>query len=318
VFFDPLAPTHLGPTGFRIKLKSACAIKINMQAGIYSGVCHHAAMRVSFLFALFVLLLCGSASGAEPSNAAVVADWSSAWIQTPGAWATLALLVGLELVLGIDNILVITLAVARIDPSQRDKARTIGLLLALVMRLFALAGASILVSMSDPVASLLGFNLSVKDIILLSGGLFLTWKAVKEIHHCVEHPNAHDASSVAGAVQSSFASAIVQIVLLDAVFSIDSVITAVGLTSHMQVIILAVLVSFGAVLAFARPIGEFVIRHAALKILALSFLICIGMTLILEGLHKHVDKELLYLPMGFALLVEILQMRASQNASSKK
>ena len=264
-----------------------------------------------FGFSVFV-------SAADPANAAAVVDWSAGWIQSPSAWATLALLVGLELVLGIDNILVITLAVARIEPSLRDKARNIGLLLALVLRLAALCGASLLISMSNPVTSIFGFNLSVKDLILLSGGLFLTWKAVKEIHHCVEHPTSGEGTGVGGAVTATFASAILQIVLLDAVFSIDSVITAVGLTSHMQVIIIAVLVSFGGVLAFAKPIGEFVVRHAALKILALSFLVCIGMTLILEGLHKHVDKEFLYLPMGFALLVEMLQMRASRNATRQQ
>jgi predicted tellurium resistance membrane protein TerC len=264
-----------------------------------------------FGFSVFV-------SAADPANAAAVVDWSAGWIQSPSAWATLALLVGLELVLGIDNILVITLAVARIEPSLRDKARNIGLLLALVLRLAALCGASLLISMSNPVTSIFGFDLSVKDLILLSGGLFLTWKAVKEIHHCVEHPTSGEGTGVGGAVTATFASAILQIVLLDAVFSIDSVITAVGLTSHMQVIILAVLVSFGGVLAFAKPIGEFVVRHAALKILALSFLVCIGMTLILEGLHKHVDKEFLYLPMGFALLVEMLQMRASKNATRQQ
>lgn len=264
-----------------------------------------------FGFSVFV-------SAADPANAAAVVDWSAGWFQSPSAWATLALLVGLELVLGIDNILVITLAVARIEPSLRDKARNIGLLLALVLRLAALCGASLLISMSNPVTSIFGFDLSVKDLILLSGGLFLTWKAVKEIHHCVEHPTSGEGTGVGGAVTATFASAILQIVLLDAVFSIDSVITAVGLTSHMQVIIIAVLVSFGGVLAFAKPIGEFVVRHAALKILALSFLVCIGMTLILEGLHKHVDKEFLYLPMGFALLVEMLQMRASRNATRQQ
>jgi predicted tellurium resistance membrane protein TerC len=273
-----------------------------------------------FVFALLVVFFGLSVSGfaAGLENAAVVVDWSAAWIQTPGAWATLALLLGLELVLGIDNILLITLSVARIDPALRDKARNIGLLLALVLRLIALCGASLLISMRDPVLSLAGFDLSVKDLILLGGGLFLTWKAVKEIHHCVEHPATEAGPGLGGAVTATFASAIWQIVLLDAVFSIDSVITAVGLTSYMQVIIIAVLISFGGVLAFAKPIGDFVVRHAALKILALSFLVCIGMTLILEGLHKHVDKEFLYLPMGFALLVEMLQMRANKNATRHK
>lgn len=274
-------------------------------------------MKTLFVFLTAFFGLSAFVSAAGPANAAAVVDWSAGWIQSPSAWATLALLVGLELVLGIDNILVITLAVGRIDPSLRDKARIIGLFLALAMRLAALCGASLLISMSNPVTSLFGFNLSVKDLILLSGGLFLTWKAVKEIHHCVEHPTPQGSTGVGGAVTATFASAILQIVLLDAVFSIDSVITAVGLTSSMQVIMLAVLVSFGVVLAFAKPIGEFVVRHAALKILALSFLVCIGMTLILEGLHKHVDKEFLYLPMGFALLVEMLQMRASRNATRK-
>lgn len=272
---------------------------------------------MKFVFTLLVLFFgcttLGLAAGLE--DAAVVVDWSFAWIQTPGAWATLALLLGLELVLGIDNILLITLSVARIDPALRDKARNVGLLLALLLRLIALCGASLLISMREPVVSLAGFDLSVKDLILLGGGLFLTWKAVKEIHHCVEHPATEDGPGVGGAVTATFASAIWQIVLLDAIFSIDSVITAVGLTSYMQVIIIAVLISFGGVLAFAKPIGDFVVRHAALKILALSFLVCIGMTLILEGLHKHVDKEFLYLPMGFALLVEMLQMRAKKNAT---
>jgi predicted tellurium resistance membrane protein TerC len=276
-----------------------------------------AAMRNMLLFILCGFFLCGSAFGAESANAAGVVDWSAGWIQTPGAWATLALLVALELVLGIDNILVITLVVSRIDPALRDKARNIGLFLALLFRLIALCGASLLISMTDPVLSLAGFKLSMKDIILLAGGLFLTWKAVKEIHHCVENPSPAGGTGLGGAVTMTFASAIVQILLLDAVFSIDSVITAVGLTSYMQVIIFAVLVSFGAVLAFAKPIGDFVVRHAALKILALSFLVCIGMTLILEGMHKHVDKEYLYLPMGFALLVELLQMRASRNAARR-
>jgi len=276
-------------------------------------------MKKAFsLFAIFCVVFTSSAWAGESPAASGIVDWSLGWISNGSAWATFLLLVGLELVLGIDNILVITLAVSRVAAPLRNKARMIGLVLALVMRLIALCGAGLLMSMKDPVLSILGIGLSVKDLVLLAGGLFLTWKAVIEIHHCVEYPNSQSEDSVGGSAASSFSAAIVQIVLLDAVFSIDSIITAVGLTSYMWVIILAVLVSFAGVLAFAQPIGEFVLRHVALKILALSFLVCIGMTLVLEGLHKHVEKEFLYLPMGFALLVEILQMRATRNATHKK
>ena len=273
----------------------------------------------------FILLSmgCGVAQAAGVDAVSIVdvqVNWSLDWLRDSNAWATLLLLIALELVLGIDNILVITLAVARIEASQRDKARLIGLVLALVMRLIALCGASLLMSMKDPVIHIYSLGLSVKDLVLLSGGLFLTWKAVSEIHHCVEKPLGENADGMSKTVATTFSAAIVQIVILDAVFSIDSIITAVGLTSFMWVIILAVLVSFLAVLAFAKPIGDFVLRHTALKILALAFLVCIGMTLIMEGMHKHVEKEYLYLPMGFALLIELLQMRAGHNASrqSKK
>jgi len=277
----------------------------------------------SVIVFFLMLICCGVAQAASGDATAIVemkVDWSLAWLADSNAWATLLLLIALELVLGIDNILVITLAVSRVESSQRDKARMLGLALALVMRLAALCGAGLLMSMRDPVLHIHNLGLSVKDLVLLAGGLFLTWKAVSEIHHCVEKPVGEESDGMPKAVATTFSAAIVQIVILDAVFSIDSIITAVGLTSFMWVIILAVLVSFLAVLAFAKPIGDFVLRHTALKILALSFLVCIGMTLIMEGLHKHVEKEYLYLPMGFALLVELLQMRASHNANrhSKK
>ena len=272
---------------------------------------------IAFVFVL-VAMGCGAVQAAGVDAAGIVdmkVDWSLGWLGDSNAWATMLLLIALELVLGIDNILVITLAVSRIESGLRDKARRLGLALALLMRLAALCGASLLMSMRDPIIHIQELGLSVKDLVLLSGGLFLTWKAVSEIHHCVEKPVAHEPEGMTKAAATTFSAAIVQIVILDAVFSIDSIITAVGLTSFMWVIILAVLLSFVAVLAFAKPIGDFVLRHAALKILALSFLVCIGMTLIMEGIHKHVEKEYLYLPMGFALLVELLQMRASHNAS---
>jgi len=154
-------------------------------------------------------------------------------------------------------------------------------------------------------------HLSVRDLILLAGGLFLLYKAVREIHHTVELKEEQQAA--AGKLRGGFISVISQIVLLDIVFSIDSVITAVGLTDNLWVIILAVLLSFLAILVYAKPVGDFILDHPALKILALSFLITIGITIFMEGLHRHVPKAYIYLPMGFALLVELLQMRYEKN-----
>ncbi len=227
---------------------------------------------------------------------------------TADALATLALLIGLELVLGIDNILVISLVVDRLPEAARQKARVIGLLLALVLRLVFVGGAFLLVQMTDPVF----LGLSLKDLILLAGGLFLMWKAVREIHNIVELKEDHAGASVAA--KGAFSAAILQIVLLDVVFSVDSVITAVGLTQNLLIIAFAVIVSFGGLLLYAGPIGEFILRHPALKILALSFLVTIGVTLVLEGMGQHVEKGYIYLPMGFALLVELLQMRYLSNA----
>lgn len=224
---------------------------------------------------------------------------------TASSLATLALLIGLELVLGIDNILVISLVVARLPEQQRRMVRLTGLAIAMLFRLVFVAFAFALVHLTDPVL----FQLSIKDIVLLAGGMFLIWKAVKEIHHVVELKD----EGVEVAAKDAVVAAISQIVLLDIVFSIDSVITAVGLTPNLVVIALAVIVSFIGLLFYAGPIGEFILRHPALKILALAFLVTIGVTLCLEGMHKHVDKAYIYLPMGFALVVEMLQMRYTAN-----
>jgi len=222
------------------------------------------------------------------------------------ALALLALLVGLELVLGVDNILVISIFVGRLPEEKRDSARLAGLAFALVARIGVLVALLSLANLTNTV--LLDF--SVRDLILISGGLFLLFKAVKEIHHTVE---AKEEAGGPGMVMGGFAAIISQIVLLDIVFSIDSVITAIGLTDQVWIIISSVVVSFVAILFFARTIGEFILQHPAIKILALSFLITIGVTIFMEGLHKHVPKGYIYLPMGFALLVEILQMRYDHN-----
>ena len=251
---------------------------------------------------------------------------------TAGALATLALLVGLELVLGIDNILVISLVVSRLPAAERKRARILGLVIALIMRLVFVAFAFKLVHLTDPVFTIpsIGdlvqrvgahsvahpafYAFSIKDLVLLVGGLFLIYKAVVEINNVVQLKD--DGPHISG--KNAVGAAILQIVLLDIVFSVDSVITAVGLTQNLLTISLAVILSFVGLLFYAGPIGEFILRHTALKILALAFLVTIGVTLCLEGLHQDVDKGYIYLPMGFALLVEMLQMRYIANRKRLK
>jgi predicted tellurium resistance membrane protein TerC len=227
------------------------------------------------------------------------------------ALATLALLIGLELVLGVDNILVISILVDRLPGTHQNRARFMGLAVALIARIFMLF---ILITLTN-LTNVLFLNLSIRDLILLAGGLFLLWKAVKEIHHTIELKDQKPDGS--RNLPKSIFTVILQIVILDIVFSIDSVITAIGLTDKLWVIVTAVIVSFIAILAFARPVGAFIMKHAALKILALSFLITIGVTIFMEGLHKEVPKAYIYLPMGFALLVEVLQLRYERNLEKK-
>lgn len=220
--------------------------------------------------------------------------------------ATFCLLVGLEVVLGIDNILLISILTDRLPPAMRNKARIIGLSLALGARCVLLLGASALVKLSEPIF----WGLSWKSLILIAGGGFLLFKAVKEIHHVVESIPEHGG---AAPKHMSFSSVIMQMIVLDLVFSIDSVITAVGLTDNLIVIYSAVIASFALVLAFSGPIASFVQGTPTLKILALSFLVTIGVTLGIEGFGGHVPKGYIYLPMGFALVVEVLQLRFMHN-----
>ncbi len=226
------------------------------------------------------------------------------------ALALLALLIGLELVLGVDNILVISIFVGRLPENQRGKARFTGLALALIARILMLMLVLALTSLTNPLIA----GLSMRDLILISGGMFLLYKAVHEIHNTLQ---LTEEASGGGNAAKGFLAVISQIVLLDIVFSVDSVITAVGLTDQIWIIITAVIVSFAAIMVFSRPIGDFILAHPSLKILALSFLITIGVTIFMEGLHKHVPKAYIYLPMGFALFVEILQMRYEHNKQHK-
>jgi len=237
----------------------------------------------------------------------------------------LLLLIGLELVLGIDNILVISIFVNKIPKKQRDRTRIIGLLLALLARVLMIYVIVGLANLRNPIL----FNFSIRDIILIAGGLFLIYKAVNEIHQTIElkdEVETNEESIPANSNQSlqnkgakrRFLSVILQIVLLDIVFSIDSVITAIGLTNHILIIVLAVILSFIGILMFSKIIGEFILKHPSIKILALSFLITIGVTIFMEGLHEDVPKAYIYLPMGFALLVEMFKMRYEFNKKKKR
>ena len=226
--------------------------------------------------------------------------------------AMLALLIGLELVLGIDNILVISILVSKIEKEKRDFARILGLALAMAARIIMLFILLKLASLTNPIILLF----SIRDLILMAGGMFLLWKAVSEIHHTIEKEEELDEEhSGASVVMTAVVS---QIVLLDIVFSVDSVITAIGLTDKVWVIITAVIASFAVLLFFAKPVGEFILKRPSIKILALSFLITIGITIFMEGMHKHVPKAYIYLPMGFALFVEALQLRYEHNKVKKK
>lgn len=226
-----------------------------------------------------------------------------------------ALLIGLELILGVDNVLVIAILVSRLPENKRNVTRNFGLVLALVARIIMVIGGLKLVQLTAP-AFPNGpdwFQYSWRDIALLAGGLFLIWKAVKEIHATVELSHQENNTQA----KDTFFGVITQIVILDIVFSLDSVITAVGLTENRWIIITAVILSFAVILFFAKPIGDFILKHVALKILALSFLIVIGITIFMEGLGKEVEKSLIYAPIGFAMFIELMQMRHTHNTAKK-
>lgn len=230
---------------------------------------------------------------------------------------TFLILVGLELVLGIDNILLVSVISDRCAVEHRDRCRRTGILVAALGRLVLLTGITWVIHLTAPVFTIGAQSVSWKDIILVLGGLFLLLKAVKEMHHTVENPHDSAGGAAAGAVLS-MGGALVQIVALDLVFSIDSVITAVGLTQEAWVLYGAVLVSVVLVLTISAPISRFIRANPSLKVLALAFLVVIGVTIVLEGMHHEVPKTFVYLPLGFCLIVELLQMRQAKKIPSAK
>lgn len=224
-------------------------------------------------------------------------------------------LTAMEIVLGIDNIVFISILVGRLSPKDRVRGRTFGLGLALLTRLLLLFSLTWLMGLTKPWFTLLNHGVSGRDLILLVGGLFLVGKATFEIHHKVEGPSFEDAS---GNSRVSFISTLIQIGLLDIVFSLDSVITAVGMAQSLGIMVVAVILSMVVMLLAAGTIGEFVDRHPTIKILALAFLVLIGVMLLMEGMGRHVEKGYIYFAMAFALIIELINMRFRKNSKRKR
>ncbi len=231
------------------------------------------------------------------------------FFSSPELWIAFLTLFALELVLGIDNIVFISILTNRLPESQQKRARILGLSLALVMRILLLFVASWIVGLTDPwfsIGSAEVLEFSGRDLILIVGGLFLIYKAVSEIHHKLEGAEEHE--SAGGGIQATFASVVVQIILIDAVFSLDSVITAVGMVDELYIMIAAVMISIGLMMVLATRISDFVNAHPTVKMLALCFLVLIGSTLVADGFDVHVDKPLIYGPIAFAIIVEALNL----------
>jgi predicted tellurium resistance membrane protein TerC len=227
------------------------------------------------------------------------------WLTNPEIWIGLLTLTALEIVLGIDNIVFISILAGKLPENQQATARQVGLGMAMLTRILLLASIAWIVSLTSPLFSILGFEVTGRDLILIGGGVFLLAKATREIHDKLEGLEGHAEAKVV----PSFASVIIQIMLLDVVFSLDSVITAVGMVQELGVMIAAVVIAVIIMLLAASPISSFVNRHPTIKILALSFLLLIGFTLVVEGLHQHIPKGYIYFAMGFSVFVEMLNLR---------
>jgi predicted tellurium resistance membrane protein TerC len=230
------------------------------------------------------------------------------WIGDPQAWVALLTLTVLEIVLGIDNIIFISILSGRLPESQRARARRVGLVAAMVMRILLLLSLSWMMRLSRPLFAVFGHAVSGRDLILLSGGLFLIFKATREIHDKLEGVEGQRSGEVA----ATFAGVIVQIMLLDIVFSLDSVITAIGMARHLGVMVTAVVISVGVMLVFAGPVADFVERHPTVRMLALSFLLLIGVNLLADGSGVHIPKGYTYFAMGFSVFVETLNLRVAR------
>ena len=239
------------------------------------------------------------------------------WINSPTAWIALGTLIVLEVVLGIDNLIFISILTNKLPKEYQARARRLGIGAALLMRLALLATISVIVQLTTPVFTLFGEGFSWRDLILIAGGLFLVWKATKEIHHSVDPVDTKE-NIVGEVVKVSVAGAIVQILVLDLVFSIDSIITAVGMTDEIAIMYIAVIITVTIMLLAAEPLANFIGKNPTIVMLALAFLLMIGTTLIAEGMGFHVPKGYIYAAMGFSALVEGLNMLARRKKSLDK
>lgn len=236
---------------------------------------------------------------------------------SPEAWIALVTLIVMEVVLGIDNLIFISILTNKLPPEHRGRARKIGLSAALIMRLALLSIIAWIVTLTEPVFTAFDHGFSWKDMILIAGGLFLVWKATREIHHNVD-PDDHKEDMVGGAATTGVTAAIFQILLLDLVFSIDSIITAVGMTDHLPIMVTAVVVAVGCMMLAAGPLARFIEANPTIVMLALGFLLMIGMVLIADGFGVHVPKGYVYAAMGFSAFVEILNTIARRRRQRLK
>ncbi len=227
---------------------------------------------------------------------------------TANAWASLLTLTAMEIVLGIDNIVFISVLVSRLPKESAKRARQIGLSLALVFRIALLMVLSWLIGLTEPVVSALGFELSWRDLILLAGGLFLIYKATHEIHQGVEGNGEHETN----AVKASFSAIVAQIIVIDMVFSVDSIITAIGMAEHLEIMVLAVVIAMGVMYIASGSIAAFIERHPTTKMLALAFLLMIGVALVADALGFHIPRGYIYSAMAFSAFVEILNVAAKR------
>ncbi|EIM25959.1 TerC family protein [Microvirga lotononidis] len=238
------------------------------------------------------------------------------WISDPTALVALATLVVMEVVLGIDNLIFISILTNKLPEHQRSRARRIGIGLALILRLGLLGTIAIIVTLTEPIFTLLGHAFSWRDLILIGGGLFLVWKATKEIHHNVDPTPSNDVFDTAKATMT-FGAAITQILLLDLVFSLDSIITAVGMTDVVMIMVIAVIAAVTVMLLAANPLAQFINNNPTVVMLALGFLLMIGTTLIAEGFGAHVPKGYIYAAMAFSAVIEGLNMLSRRAAGRK-
>lgn len=232
----------------------------------------------------------------------------------PAIWIAFFTLTAMELVLGIDNVIFISILVDKLPPEKRNIARKIGLFGAMFMRIGLLFLLAWIVGLTQPLFEIMGKGFSGRDLVLLFGGLFLIWKSTSELHESLAGKEHHASSGTV--VKAAFTSIILQIMVIDLVFSLDSIITAVGMVDEIEVMVAAVITSVGLMMLFAAPIGNFVSRHPTVKILALSFLATIGLMLVAEGFGHHIPKGYIYAAMAFSLIVELLNLRMRKNAEA--